>query len=626
MTKGVLSTLGARLKSKYFWWSLLVGLVCLSLSFAADRLGFFSTLELKALDLRFIVRGTRPLSGEVIIVAIDDEALKDLPQAGPWPWPPTLYAEMIKRLTQWGAAVVAMDLLVPAPSHYAEPSARYPKGQDAALASVARESGNVVWAGELDGDNNLVPPNATLRPSVEVGFVNFPSDGDSFIRRTVIRRKEYESFVLSALEVFTATDLSNHFAVNRSYYINYRGPPGTYPMVSMGKVLTHSAAKPALPGDPEELFGDKIVLVGVSFHDSNDFHPTPFYRKDYIYSAGIEIHANVVDSVLGGDFLRQPSDMSKVLAFFGFGAVSLLVLAVFSPLHGLVLLPFLVGFYTILNNYLFAAYNWWIALAGPLVGVILLYTGLTCYRQLTEEREKRKIKRTYENLREVDELKTNFMSLVSHDLKTPVARIKNTLQLILMEIEGLPDEWESSLGELVGDCDNLTLMISNILSLNRLEAQEVSLDQVMGDLSELILRVTESLETEANEKSIAVDTSGVEPVYVEFDEGMITQVLNNLVGNAIKYSPTGGHVTLLTAEHDGFIEVSVKDTGYGISQENIPFIFEKFYRVEEGEAGLVKGTGLGLYLCRYLIELHGGSIDAESTHGKGSTFTFRLPY
>jgi signal transduction histidine kinase len=626
MVKRLKEGLRSRLKNRYFWWSLAVGLGCLVIVYGADRSGFFSTLELKALDLRFLVRGTKPPSGEVIIVTLDDASSKELSEAGPWPWPPNLYVELISRLTQWGAVVVAVDVLVPTPSHYAAPTDRYPKGQDTLLAAAARKSGNVVWAGELDEANSLVPPNDILRPAVAVGFINFPSDEDTFVRRTVPHRGEHISFALKAVELFVGADLSSHFVPDQAYYINYRGPPGTYPAVSLAKVIGYKPDGSTLPGRPEDLFRDKIVLVGVSFHDSSDFHPTPYYRHARTYSTGIEIHANVIDSILAGDFISSPSAKENAAAIFGFGAVSLMLLALVTPLQGLILLPLLLGGYAIFNNYLFAAYQQWAPLAGPLTGAFLLYTGLTCYRQLSEEREKRRIKRTYDNLREVDELKTNFMSLVSHDLKTPVARIKNTLQLMRLDFPDLHGDWSESVGEVIADCDSLTLMISNILSLNRLEAKEVTLDRVTGDLGDLIHQVATSLESEAREKSITLDTNGVQPVYTEFDEGMINQVLNNLIGNAHKYTPAGGYVSVSTDEKDGFVDVFVTDTGYGIPKENLPFIFEKFYRVDKGEAAKIKGTGLGLYLCKYLVELHGGSIHVESAEDKGSTFSFSLPY
>lgn len=626
MLRRVKEGLRSRLKSRYFWWSLTVGLGCMVLLYGADQSGFFSTLELKSLDLRFLARGAKPPSGEVIIVTIDDSSFKELPEAGPWPWPPSLYAELIKRLTGWGAAVVAVDVLMPTPSHYSAPTERYPRGQDALLATIARKSGNVLWAGELDAANTLVPPNDMLKPAVAVGFINFPSDDDTFVRRTVLRRGDHSSFALKAVELFVGADLSSHFIPDHAYFVNYRGPPGTYPTVPMAKVIRHGLEAPNRPDPLADLFRDKIVLVGVSFHDSGDLHPTPYYRDSKTYSTGIEIHANVIDSILAGDFIRPPTALENAAYFFGFGAVSLILLAFVTPIQGLILVPMLLVFYTVFNNYLFAAYQQWAPLAGPLVGVFFLYTGLTCYRQLTEEREKRRIKRTYENLREVDELKTNFMSLVSHDLKTPVARIKNTLQLMKLDIPDIPDEWSASLDEVTADCDGLTLMISNILSLNRLEAKQVTLERVTGDLGELILQVTASLESEARDKSITLDTNSVQAVYAEFDEGMIHQVLNNLIGNAIKYTSAGGLVTVSTDERDGLAEVSVMDTGYGIPRDNLPFIFEKFYRVEKGEAAKVKGTGLGLYLCKYLVELHDGSISVESTEGKGSTFTFSIPY
>jgi signal transduction histidine kinase len=168
-------------------------------------------------------------------------------------------------------------------------------------------------------------------------------------------------------------------------------------------------------------------------------------------------------------------------------------------------------------------------------------------------------------------------------------------------------------------------MIESILNLSRIESQKVSLQLQSKDINTILRGVVEKCGFLAQEKNIQIITE-FEPMFsVKVDEGLLTQVFTNLIENAIKYSPNDTKILISTEEVNGKIRVQVADQGFGIPSKDINNVFEKFYRSSDSNSVKIKGTGLGLYLTKYFVNLHKGEISAESEPGQGSTFTVELP-
>lgn len=233
-----------------------------------------------------------------------------------------------------------------------------------------------------------------------------------------------------------------------------------------------------------------------------------------------------------------------------------------------------------------------------------------------------------ERLKELDRLKSDFVSNVSHELRTPLTAIKGAVDLLLREMAGpLGERQAHYLTRVKSNTQHLAGLINDLLDLSKIEAGRVELNSSRVSLGGLVHEVVETLRPVAAEKPISLEVAAPEPAIVVWaDREKLTQVLMNLIGNAIKFTPSEGKVTVsVTGNGNGAVAVSVRDTGSGISAEDREKIFDKFYQAAGNGKSKPKGTGLGLAISKALVELHGGRIWVESEVNRGSTFTFTLP-
>jgi putative tryptophan/tyrosine transport system substrate-binding protein len=232
-----------------------------------------------------------------------------------------------------------------------------------------------------------------------------------------------------------------------------------------------------------------------------------------------------------------------------------------------------------------------------------------------------------ERLKELDRMKSDFVSHVSHELRTPLTAIKGAVDLVLREVTGpLTEKQVHYLNRVRSNTQHLAGLINDLLDLSKIESGKIEVKSRRVSLGGLVHEVVEALRPVAAEKVIALETALREPsILVWADRDKINQVLMNLIGNAIKFTPVQGRVIVSASRNGGeSVQVSVSDTGPGVSPEDREKIFAKFYRAETNGTN-PKGTGLGLAISKALVELHGGKIWVESEPGRGSTFFFTLP-
>ncbi len=225
--------------------------------------------------------------------------------------------------------------------------------------------------------------------------------------------------------------------------------------------------------------------------------------------------------------------------------------------------------------------------------------------------------------READELKSTFMSIISHELKTPVALIKGYVSTLRRDDANWdPEIVQDSLEVIEEEADRLAGMIENLLDATRLQAGGLPIKRADISLPALAARVAERMQTQTSNHTIRVDFPDDFPV-VFADEGRIEQVLTNLVGNAIKYSP-GGEIIIHGEVRPQQVIISVSDQGPGIAPEDIPHVFDRFYRAPD-VARHTKGAGLGLYLSKAIVESHDGRIWVDTASGSTTRICFSLP-
>jgi signal transduction histidine kinase len=243
------------------------------------------------------------------------------------------------------------------------------------------------------------------------------------------------------------------------------------------------------------------------------------------------------------------------------------------------------------------------------------------------QRLNKDLEATNQKLQELDNLKSAFVSVVSHELRTPMTSIKGYLDNMLDGLTGeLTEKQSHYLTRVKRNVDRLTRMISDLLDLSRIEAGRIELRPGPVCISELIDDVVESLKSVANETSITVQVKRPERIpTIQADRDKVQQILTNLIHNAIKFSPEGGNIRIEASGcDDGFLQIGVTDTGCGIPPQEIDKVFDKFYRGHSLPSS-ARGTGLGLFITKNLVEMHGGRIWVISEIGKGSEFFFTLP-
>jgi PAS domain S-box-containing protein len=229
--------------------------------------------------------------------------------------------------------------------------------------------------------------------------------------------------------------------------------------------------------------------------------------------------------------------------------------------------------------------------------------------------------------KEVDRLKSGFISQVSHELRTPLTSIKGYIDNLRDGIAGVLEEKQQNyLDRMSKHVDHLVCLINDLLDVSRIESGKMTLNLTTLSLRDLVAEVINNLRPIAAEKHLEIRVKEFEgESRIRGDYAKLEQVITNLLDNAVKFTPPGGRITI-TLEHDGqFLKTSIQDTGIGIPPEKRSKIFERFCRIEQESPSKVNGTGLGLHIAKNLIEMHGGQVSVTSDAGKGSEFSFTLP-
>ncbi len=232
-----------------------------------------------------------------------------------------------------------------------------------------------------------------------------------------------------------------------------------------------------------------------------------------------------------------------------------------------------------------------------------------------------------EALKQAMQMKTNFLSTVSHELRTPLSIITESVSLVLDKIPGeINQEQTQILDTAIRNLKRLGNLINDLLDISKIEAGKVELHKTKINIVNLLQEIRKNWESVAKEKNLKINSDlPSNPIELEIDSDRIVQVINNIFSNAIKFTDSGGQITLQVADQEKRVEVSISDTGRGISKEDLPKVFGKFMQFGREAGPGQKGTGLGLSICKELVKLHGGEISVESESGKGSKFTFWLP-
>jgi len=231
------------------------------------------------------------------------------------------------------------------------------------------------------------------------------------------------------------------------------------------------------------------------------------------------------------------------------------------------------------------------------------------------------------HLKELDKMKSEFIAMVTHELRAPIAAVEQQLTVILNKMAGeVTEKQEQLLSRAKERTRGLLDLIKDLLDLSKIEAGKMVQYKEPLALQEAIQRVVDLMKVEAENKKIDLQFSAPSRVsLILADRNSMEGIFTNLISNAIKYTPEGGKVWVTLGEDGGFVKATVSDTGIGIKKTDLSRIFDKFYRVKTSETRQIVGTGLGLSIVKSIVDAHLGSIAVESEEGGGTTFTVSFP-
>ncbi|MBI4778267.1 CHASE2 domain-containing protein [Candidatus Desantisbacteria bacterium] len=607
--------------------------------------GVLEGMEWLWYDMKFRLRGEQSPDKRIIIVAIDEQSLKKI---GRWPWNRKYHAELIDRLHQAGVKTIGMDIL------FAEPDRQYPLGDRRLIeaTTAARCVSYLLTCGDIEGDLKWIQPFPELaKAAAGLGYGNIEVSSDGIVRQVSlvqeIRDNRFFAFGLEIVRNYLKVDkiheLEDTFAVGdlrvpkRIMYINFGGT--RFEQISYYKVLKEKF--------PVNYFKDRIVLVGSVAKGLTDEKSTPF-SKDLNIISGVEVQANIIKNILNQSYIVPLSRIAIILLIFILGLITALlikgakiehdVIITLSILAGIILISFLSFSYLYLQ----------LPVVPLLLTVALVATGVMLAKVLiVEHKLHEKILEFFKGsrneedmgeqveaiamltreLKELDELKSDLMSMVAHEFRTPLTSVKGYTSMLLDGDAGTINEKQRKFLDMVNEnTDRLINLIENFLDVAKIESGKIGMKMEEFNLNEILIAVSQTFIPIAKKKDIHLHINiPEESLLLKGDKTRLRQVLDNLVNNAVKYTPEQGEVILDAEIEAGNIRVSVKDTGMGISKEDQKKVFDKFFRTKTARRTEISGTGLGLSIVKSIVEKHGGSIRLESEVGNGSVFTVILP-
>lgn len=611
--------------------STLLIVAALFLSFAI-RLIDLSFFEYYLYDLHYRLRPSPTPSGNVVLVLMDGKTLDRFLEV-PKFVPHTEVFKNIMRANPRAIAYVTPIMPVALGGSEEDRAAASPTGDDdqkIAFADELRKFEEVYQLTDTVASKDETKPQLPA-PFSFVKVLSAPktADNEQFAKDRVTRRVavDFENELLGHVKLAQMFNpkldgeepLRYTFDVlgTRQAYIDY-GRPGSIETVKFEDILDGKV--------PAETFTGKLVMIGDDFQKNlANMIRTPFNRSP-VAMTYLDMHANMVET-----FIRNSAPI-KSPSWFDFlitsivSLITIVAVLTMRPAKGLLVLLGTLGGVVALSGIFFMPFGVWLPLAHPLLAIFICYYFFIPYRLIIENRRSWEYYQKHQLLQQVEVLKTNFISMMSHDLKTPIARIQGMTDVILKDSPTpLTTGQREAIDHIKNSGDDLLRFINAILNYAKIESEGVELHTESRDVNELLTSVIRKNEFLAKVKNIEL-LPELEPLFsIRIDPELMKQVFSNLVENAIKYSPEGSKILITSEERDGHVVVQVADQGPGIPQDELANIFMKFFRSRNAKASPIKGSGLGLYLAKYFVELHQGRIHVESQIGQGSTFTVELP-
>lgn len=581
--------------------------------------------EVTNFDVRLKIRGPRPTTARIVLVDLNERDWSGFEVGNRNDLRPLKEVITFTDAYFWNANAwekLLSQILMGAPSSigvalFFGENIPSPKISTSALQRTFGDP-RVAWGADMDNSGRMLIPLFASTYNANVGLRGLRFDDDGTARRFASSSVQVPHLAVR-IATFAKPELApwiqKHF--QNATLINFRGDRKSFPVVSAKDVIEGRIAP--------ETFENRVVIVG-SLDSPLEQMQTPVGRM-----SRAEVIANIADNALEQRVItRWPTAIYLVLLALIMGG-SIWVLVTYPQSVTLVVFFLATIIWTSGSIWAFDKFYFWIPVFSPLAQLVVTCIVFLSYQLAQNERRTWRLQQEQRYLSEIEQLKTNFVSMMSHDLKTPIAKIQAICDRL---IATSPEEnLANDLRTLRRSSDELHRYIQSILQVTKVEAKDFQIQKEVMDINENIERVVARVMPLAREKGLVLETR-LEPMFsIEADSTLIQEVIHNLIENAIKYTPAksgdspGGRVTVTSQEKDDNVVVVVEDTGPGIDPEDQKDIWRKFTRGRQQTSGgtEVRGTGLGLYLVKYFIELHGGQVFLESAFGRGTRIGFSIP-
>ncbi len=564
------------------------------------------TDEVNSYDIRYNLRALRPPSAEVVLVIVDDalvlpafenrtnrlQEVTEITQlTDSFFWNRAIWLRLLKTLLDANPQRVGVSL------YFGENigSPRISPGEEKVFMDE-----RITWAATYSHSERLLMPTFARIDQSNVGLLLLDKDDDGVIRKLFPDRAVIPHFVQN----FVRKPLPQDSSVK----INFRAKRGAFTTLRANDILQGQY-------DPSLLTGKLILIATESGLQPSVQTPLgPLSRG--------ELLGQITDNLVSDRWIRRlawPSYALYLLLVIGFATI---ILTSFPQSISVVFMLWFATMTVALSAWVFDTFYIWLPGFTSSAGLAITWFVMGGFQASRLEQRNFELQRERRASQELEQLKNNFVSLISHDLKTPIAKIQSVVGRLMNDER--TQAWRRDLDVLHASGEELNKYIRSILSLLRVESQAFRIFRETADVNEIIEEALVQLNPLAEEKNISI-IKKLEPLFsVEFDRTLIKEVVINLLDNAIKYSNQGSQVTISSFETDDSVHVEITDLGRGIAPEDLERVWQKFAR-GSGEDLRSRGTGLGLYLVRYFVELHGGKIALKSQLGQGSTFSFSLP-
>lgn len=570
---------------------------------------FFLTFDESGnFDIRFQIRGQQKVSKNIVLITfntheftkhydskirkiININELSDINDS--FYWDQDLWTQLLSKILAQNPAKIAVTFYFGNNIGQTQLSQRENK--------ILKDP-RIIWATNTIESEKLSLPFAAHVDMSNIAHVETLKDDDGIVRRVFLSQNQVPTL---AERLADLKKLHPHKPLST---INYKGHH-MFDEISFSDVLSGNL--------PSDYFKNKIIFVGSEKY-SNSQVQTPIGLL-----SRHEFWAMVTENLITDSFIKKLSSYIYALFFLGLTALAILIITSYPQSVALVFFIWLGTFSTAFSTWAFDSFYVWIPITSTLSLFIFVWVLFIGHQALKMEQAHARLQQQQQYLAELEQLKNNFISLISHDLKTPIAKIQAVLDRVLAQ-GPLTAELQTDLNSLKDYSEELNRYIQSILKVMRVESRDFKIMKETADINGIIENVVERLSPLAKSKKIELHLT-LEPMFlIEIDVTLMTEVYLNIIENGIKYTPEGGQVFIRSYETENEVCVEVRDTGEGIPPDDQEKVWEKFARGKSQDYKS-KGTGLGLYLVKYFIELHGGRITMKSEVNKGTVFLVRLP-